>query len=87
MKISELFLKPIDRPIEGVIKADDERHEEVELEEYVVTHDVAMSVYLLGEALSQSYNYSANAPRKRGDKCRSEFAQCVSRPKSFVTAT
>jgi len=40
MKISELFLKPIDRPIEGVIKADDKRGEEVELEEYVVTRDV-----------------------------------------------
>lgn len=26
MKINELFAKPIDRPIEGVIKADDEAH-------------------------------------------------------------
>ena len=41
MKIQELFLKPIDRAIEGVIKADDERHLQTELEEYVVTRDVA----------------------------------------------
>jgi len=40
MKIYELFRKPVDRPIEGVIKADDIRHEETELDEYVVTRDV-----------------------------------------------
>ncbi|QNI70728.1 BREX system P-loop protein BrxC [Cyanobium sp. NS01] len=39
--IRELFAKPVDRPIEGVIKADDERHLEVELEEYVVTREVS----------------------------------------------
>ena len=41
MKIHELFLKPVDRPIDGVIKADDERNLQTELEEYVVTRDVA----------------------------------------------
>jgi hypothetical protein len=41
MKISELFLKPIDRPIDGVIKADDERNLRTELEEYVITRDIA----------------------------------------------
>lgn len=40
MKIRELFLKPVDRPIDGVIKADDERNIQTELEEYVVTRDV-----------------------------------------------
>lgn len=40
MKIQELFLKPIDRPIDGVIKADDQRNLRNELEEYVVTRDV-----------------------------------------------
>lgn len=40
MKIHELFLKPVDRPIDGVIKADDERNLRTELEEYVVTRDV-----------------------------------------------
>jgi hypothetical protein len=41
MKIKDLFLKPVDRPIEGVIKADDARNLQTELEEYVVTRDVA----------------------------------------------
>lgn len=39
--IRELFLKPVDRPIDGVIKADDERHLQVELDEYVVTREVS----------------------------------------------
>jgi hypothetical protein len=39
--IQELFAMPVDRPIEGVIKADDERHLQVELEEYVVTREVS----------------------------------------------
>ncbi len=39
MKISELFTKPIDRPINGVIKADQRDDESIwqELDEYVVT--------------------------------------------------
>ncbi len=41
MKIRELFLKPVDRPIDGVIKADDARNIQTELEEYVITRDVA----------------------------------------------
>ena len=40
MKIHELFLKAVDRPIDGVIKADDARNLQTELEEYVVTRDV-----------------------------------------------
>lgn len=39
-QIQDLFLKPVDRPIEGVIKADDARHLRTELEEYVVTAEV-----------------------------------------------
>jgi hypothetical protein len=39
-KIHQLFLKPVDRPIEGVIKADDARHLRTELEEYIVTGEV-----------------------------------------------
>ena len=50
MKISELFLKPIDRDIEGVIKADDEAHLKTEVEEYVITNEIAKNLYdLLGE--------------------------------------
>lgn len=44
MQIHELFLKPVDRPIDGVIKADDERNLQTELEEYVVTRDVAVGL-------------------------------------------
>jgi hypothetical protein len=39
--IQELFSKPVDRPIDGVIKADDERHLQLELDEYVVTREVS----------------------------------------------
>jgi len=41
MKIRDLFIRPVDRPIEGVIKADDDRHLETEVDEYVVTREVA----------------------------------------------
>ena len=44
MKIHEIFLKPVDRPIDGVIKADDDRNLQTELEEYVVTRDVALGL-------------------------------------------
>ena len=40
MKIHDLFLQPIERPIDGVIKADDARNLRAEVEEYVVTRDV-----------------------------------------------
>lgn len=40
MRISELFLKKVDRPIEGVIKADDQRNLETEVEEFVVTREI-----------------------------------------------
>ena len=43
MKISELFLKPIDREIEGVIKADDEAHLKIEVEEYVITNEISVT--------------------------------------------
>lgn len=49
MKIKELFSKPVDRPIDGVIKADDKRNLRTELEEYVVTRDVAKGLSALTE--------------------------------------
>ncbi len=49
MKIHELFVKPVDRPIEGVIKADDARNLQTELEEYVVTRDVAKGLGILAD--------------------------------------
>ena len=40
MKIKELFSKPVDREIDGVIKASDDRKLATELEEYVITREV-----------------------------------------------
>ena len=41
MAIRDLFEKPIDRFIEGVIKADDDKNLLDEMEEYVITVDIA----------------------------------------------
>ncbi|MFP4396160.1 MAG: BREX system P-loop protein BrxC [Anaerolineales bacterium] len=41
MTLSAMFKKRIERPIEGVIKADDEAHLLQEVEEYVLTNEVA----------------------------------------------
>ena len=41
MKIHDLFVKPIERPIEGVIKADDLRNLQTEVDEYVITTEVS----------------------------------------------
>lgn len=40
MELKKLFYKPVDRPIEGVIKADDEASLRLEVEEYVLTKEV-----------------------------------------------
>jgi len=49
MRIHELFLKPADRHIEGVIKADDARYLSTEMDEYVVTRDVTKGLAILTE--------------------------------------
>lgn len=41
MRLSKIFEKPVNRPIEGVIKADDEAMLRIEFEEYVLTNEVA----------------------------------------------
>ena len=41
MKIRDIFEKPADRPMEGVIKADDDEHLAGEVEEYIVTNEVS----------------------------------------------
>ncbi|MGB3217903.1 MAG: DUF6079 family protein, partial [Anaerolineae bacterium] len=41
MPLATIFAKPINRPIEGVIKADDEASLKLEVEEYVLTNEVA----------------------------------------------
>ena len=39
MNLHEIFTKPIDRYIEGVIKADDQDSLKIEVEEYVFTNE------------------------------------------------
>ena len=41
MKLDQIFAKPVDRPIEGVIKADDLDSLKLEVEEYVFTNEVS----------------------------------------------
>ena len=41
MNLKDIFAKPIDRPIEGVIKANDTSSLKIEVEEYVITNEVA----------------------------------------------
>ncbi len=41
MQLESLFLKPVDRPIEGVIKADDDVALYLELDEYVITNEIS----------------------------------------------
>lgn len=52
--LKEIFIKPVDRPIEGVIKADDEASLRLEIEEYVLTNEVEQR---LGDFLSAYNNY------------------------------
>jgi len=42
--LKEIFQKPIDRPIDGVIKADDEESIFNELEEYVITSEIEKNI-------------------------------------------
>jgi len=57
MHITELFQKPIDRPIEGVIKADDQRHLQSEVEEFVVTQEISRGL----EQFADRYLNETNA--------------------------
>ncbi|MEL7358177.1 MAG: BREX system P-loop protein BrxC [Cyanobacteria bacterium J06560_6] len=52
MQLSTIFAKPVNRPIEGVIKADDEADLRLELEEYVLTNEVERRL----EAFLEAYN-------------------------------
>ena len=52
MRLSTIFEKPVNRPIEGVIKADDEAMLRVEFEEYVLTNEVAKQL----EKFLDAYN-------------------------------
>ena len=48
--INEIFAKPIDRAIEGVIKADETSHLATEVEEYVLTNEAAKALAHVGDA-------------------------------------
>ncbi|MGE4593705.1 BREX system P-loop protein BrxC [Alcaligenes sp.] len=55
MHLKSIFSKPVDRPIEGVIKADDEASLRLEIEEYVLTNEVEKR---LDEFLAAYNNYT-----------------------------
>ncbi len=57
MRLNEIFAKDIQRPIEGVIKADDAAHLGTEVEEYVLTNEVAKGL----EILLEDYTNYTNA--------------------------
>lgn len=59
MKINQLFLKPIDRDIEGVIKADDLESLKIEVEEYVITNEISKNLIILMEQYNKA-NHSNN---------------------------
>ncbi len=55
--LKSIFKKPVDRPIEGVIKADDEASLRIEIEEYVLTNEVEQRL----ESFLDAYNNYAGA--------------------------
>ena len=60
MILQDIFLKPVDRHIDGVIKADDERSLVTEVEEYVVTRE-------LRTAIDGFINYYSESPVVNGE--------------------
>lgn len=57
MKLRDIFAKAIDRPIEGVIKADDMRSLRSEVEEYILTGEIEKKL----EEFLEAYNGSTTA--------------------------
>lgn len=56
MRLNKIFAKDVQRPIEGVIKADDVAHLGTEVEEYVLTNEAAKGLELLLEAYTNYTN-------------------------------
>jgi len=56
MLLNDIFAKDVQRPIEGVIKADDAAHLSTEVEEYVLTNEAAKGLELLLEAYTNYTN-------------------------------
>ena len=57
MQLKTIFAKPVDRPIEGVIKADDDTGLKTEVDEYVLTNELAKRL----QAFLDAYNKYENA--------------------------
>lgn len=56
MRLDEIFAKDIQRPIEGVIKADDVAHLGTEVDEYVLTNEAAKGLEILLEEYTSYTN-------------------------------
>lgn len=56
MLLNEIFDKDVQRPIEGVVKADDAAHVGTEVDEYVLTNEAAKGLELLLEEYSNYTN-------------------------------
>lgn len=56
MRLNAIFAKDVQRPIEGVIKADDTAHLGTEVDEYVLTNEAAKGLELLLEAYTNYTN-------------------------------
>ena len=56
MNLNEIFAKDVQRPIEGVIRADDTAHLGTEVDEYVLTNEVAKGLELLLETYTNYTN-------------------------------
>ena len=57
MNLNSIFKKPVNRPIEGVIKADDDTGLRLEIDEYVITDEIEKRL----ESFLEAYNHYANA--------------------------
>ncbi len=56
MRLDQIFAKDIQRPIEGVIKADDATHLATEVDEYVLTNEAAKGLEILLEEYTSYTN-------------------------------
>ncbi|PPH10516.1 BREX system P-loop protein BrxC [Rathayibacter sp. AY1G1] len=56
MQLQEIFAKDVQRPIEGVVKADDARNLGTEVDEYVLTNEAAKGLEQLLEAYTNHTN-------------------------------
>ncbi|MEU7822449.1 BREX system P-loop protein BrxC [Catellatospora sp. NPDC049133] len=56
MHLNTIFAKDVQRPIEGVIKADDAAHLGIEVDEYVLTNEAAKGLDMLLEAYTNYTN-------------------------------